>query len=145
MNGSTSNAQEDDRKASFFIWTTPLFYLCMPASDPAQVRSLFLAALAELQIPLPAKKGAAELLKVSYAQKVLAGTWSPRTAARKFVELQQTLHGEIADRQYVGDGLDIVAMIRAHYSYDDLANVPDQEGIDRMVLLECRRLARSAG
>jgi len=113
--------------------------------DPAQVRSLFLAALAELQIPLPAKKGAAELLKVSYAQKVLAGTWSPRTAARKFVELQQTLHGEIADRQYVGDGLDIVAMIRAHYSYDDLANVPDQEGIDRMVLLECRRLARSAG
>jgi hypothetical protein len=112
--------------------------------DPAEVRSLFLAALAELQIPLPAKRCAAELLKVSYAHKVLAGIWSPRTAARKFVHVQQTLHREIADRHYVGDGLDIVAMIRAHYSYDDLVNVPDQEGIDRMVLLECQRLAGSS-
>jgi len=117
--------------------------------DPAEVRSLFLAALAELQIPLPTKRGAAELLKVSWAHKVLAGTWSPRTAARNFVHLQLTLHSEIADHHYVGDGLDIVALIRAHYSYDDLVNVPDQEGIDRMVLLECQRLVgssrRSAG
>ena len=117
--------------------------------DPAEVRSLFLAALAELQIPLPPQRDAAELLKVSYAHKVLAGTWSPRTGARKFVHLQQALHDEIADRHCVGDGLDIVAMIRAHYSYDDIVNVPDQEGIDRTVLLECRRLAgssrRSAG
>jgi hypothetical protein len=117
--------------------------------DPAAVWSLFLAALAELQIPLPGRRGAAELLKVSYAHKVLAGTWSPRMAARKFVNLQQAVDGEIADRHDMGDGLDIVAMIRAHYSYDDLVNVPDQEGIDRMVLLECQRLAgasrRSAG
>src|SRR4051812_8587239 len=49
--------------------------------DPAEVRSLFLAALSELQIPLPSKRRAAELLKVSWAHKVLAGTWSPRTAA----------------------------------------------------------------
>jgi hypothetical protein len=112
--------------------------------DPAEVWSLFLAVLAELRIPLPVRGSAAELLKVSYARKVLTGAWTPRTAALKFVHLHQVVATEIADQQYVGDGLDIVAMIRAHYSYDDLVNVPDQEGIDRMVVLECHRLVGSS-
>jgi len=109
---------------------------------PAELRDLFEHALAELRIPVPSKLNAGQILKTILAQRVLDGDLSPQVAAREIVSIYHSLHKEIKDHQYAGDGFDIANLFGAYHSYDDYHDNPGaaRAAIDRTIVEECRRI-----
>src|SRR5260221_10856587 len=112
------------------------------ATDSAELRELFEAALSELRIALPSRRSAAELLKVCLARKVLQGTVPPRQGASEIVQLRYRVESDFADRRYAGDGFDIAHLLGAYYSYDDVdeKDLAAHESIARAIIAECRRI-----
>ncbi len=89
--------------------------------DPVEARALFAAAARELDLPIPSRRQAADLLVERAAAAALTGRRSPYEALSRIVrEIYDASDGHELDQGYVGDFLGIERLVGLYWDYDEL-------------------------
>jgi len=113
--------------------------------SPAELRDLFECALRELGVTLPDRLTAGNVMKRSYARRVVTRELSPREGAQRIVGLLHELECELPKaRHYVGDSFGVANIVGLYYSYDDIWDDDPTAvaEIDEAIGLLCERVAR---
>lgn len=116
-------------------------------ADPRGLRDLFLGALDETGVGLPARRAAADELKRWIVGHVLAGTLGPGAGARWIVDVLEQCRSEWSSRLSVAAAAwDVEAIVNLFFELDDLApgDHDDRGRLEELLRAEFRRIGGDA-
>jgi hypothetical protein len=83
----------------------------------SDVEPLFIAVLAEMGLQVPPRTDAAWFIVRHCMQVIISDAASPREAVSLLIETSETVWGEMPNKHYVGDNLDVAPLVHIHWSY----------------------------
>jgi hypothetical protein len=114
-------------------------------THPADLRVMFYKGLAEVGVPVPGLKEAAEILKRTWAREVVEGKAAAAEGASRIVGLlYDVAHLVESGGRYVGEDFGIARLAGLYWALDDTAtNDPaTRRDIEKEIVAACACIAR---